>query len=349
MRIKDIAREAGVSTATVSHVINKTKYVSDPTRERVLKAIKKFNYHPNAHAQMLALGRSKIIGLLVSDISNPFFPEIIKSIEAAVIAGGYNLFLLNTNYETARTIEYVQRLIQMKVAGIILMIAEFDEAIINEAKRKKTSIVFHDLGVVGEKMSRVSLDYAVGVDEAVRHLVSLGHRNIAHIAGSHQIHSAGVRRKAFAESMHRQLPKENEPKVYEGDFRFEGGRQAANQILAESSLPTAVIVANDLMALGAMQEFKAAGLRIPQDISIVGFDDISFASLSEPSLTTVCSPRIEIGRRAVEALLLTVDKPHQQGVDISIPTYLIKRNSTAPPRTIGDPRNAQKTDVSGMD
>ncbi|HEV8592935.1 MAG TPA: LacI family DNA-binding transcriptional regulator, partial [Pyrinomonadaceae bacterium] len=124
MRIKDIAREAGVSTATVSHVINKTKYVSDPTREKVQKAIKKFNYHPNAHAQMLALGRSKMIGLLVSDISNPFFPEIIKSIEAAVFTSGYHLILLNTNYEADRAVEYVQRLIQMKVAGIILMIAE---------------------------------------------------------------------------------------------------------------------------------------------------------------------------------------------------------------------------------
>src|SRR5256885_7846788 len=146
MRIKDIAREAGVSTATVSHVINKTKYVSEATLEKVQQAIEKFDYHPNAHAQMLALGRSKLIGLLVSDIANPFYPEIIKSIEAAVFASGYHLILFNTNYETSRAIEYVQRLIQMKVAGIILMIAEFDKALIAEARRKKTSIVFHDLG-----------------------------------------------------------------------------------------------------------------------------------------------------------------------------------------------------------
>src|SRR5215467_7776828 len=176
MRIKDIAREAGVSTATVSHVINNTKYVSDDTREKVQQAIDKFNYHPNAHAQMLALGRSKIIGLLVSDISNPFFPEIIKSVEAAVIASGYNLILLNTNYDADRAIDYVQRLIQMKVAGIILMIAEYDKALIEEGQKKKTSIVYHDLGVVGEKTSNIVLDYAVGIDEAVQHLVSLGHR-----------------------------------------------------------------------------------------------------------------------------------------------------------------------------
>ncbi len=332
MRIKDIAREAGVSTATVSHVINKTKYVSDPTREKVELAIKKFGYHPNAHAQMLALGRSKIIGLLVSDIANPFFPEIIKSVEASVIAAGYNLFLLNTNYETERTLEYVQRLIQMKVAGIILMTAEFDEALVKEAKRKKTSFVFQDLGFVGERSSKINLDYAAGIDEAVRHLVSLGHTNIVHIGGAHEIYSAAVRWEAFSDAMKRHLPNEVEPRMFEGDFRFEGGRLAASQILAEKDRPTAVVVANDLMALGAMQEFKAAGLRVPQDISIIGFDDISFASLSEPALTTVFSPRVEIGRRAVEALLLTVDKPHQQGIEIKIPTSLVQRDSTAPPR-----------------
>jgi LacI family transcriptional regulator len=338
MRIKDIAREAGVSTATVSHVINKTKYVSDPTRERVQQAIKKFNYHPNAHAQSLALGRSKIIGLLVSDISNPFFPEIIKSIEASVIAAGYNLFLLNTNYETDRTVEYVHRLIQMKVAGIILMVAEFDDELLEVAKRKNTSIVFHDLGMVGEKSSKVILDYTVGIDEAVQHLVSLGHSRIAHIAGAHEIHSAGIRRQAFLDAMKRHFPKAAAPKIYEGDFRFEGGRLAASQVLGETTLPTAIVVANDLMALGAMQEFKAAGLRVPQDISIVGFDDISFASLSEPALTTVCSPRVEIGRRAFEALMMTVDKPNRQGIEIVIPTYLIKRDSTAPAGNGGDPR-----------
>ena len=338
MRIKDIAREAGVSTATVSHVINNTKYVSEETREKVRRAIDKFNYHPNAHAQMLALGRSKIIGLLVSDISNPFFPEIIKSVEAAVIASGYNLILLNTNYDASRAVDYVRRLIQMKVAGIILMIAEFDKALIEEGKTKKTSIVYHDLGIIGEKMSNIVLDYGVGIDEAIQHLVSLGHKRIAHIAGAHEIHSAGVRKAAFLSSVKRHLPKASPPKVYEGDFRFEGGRLAATKVLAEKILPTAVVVANDLMALGAMQEFKAAGLHVPQDISIVGFDDISFASLSEPALTTICSPRVEIGRRAVEALMLTVDRPQHEGVEIRIPTYLIKRDSTAPPTALHDPR-----------
>jgi LacI family transcriptional regulator len=331
MRIKDIAKEAGVSTATVSHVINNTKYVSDDTRARVQKAIKKFDYHPNAHAQSLALGKSKIIGLLVSDIANPFFPEIIKSVEAAVFSNGYSLILLNTDYDTKRAIEYVHRLIQMRVAGIILMNSEFDQSFVKEAKLKRTSIVFHDQHIVDEKMSTIILDYEVGIFEAVQHLVSLGHTDIAHIAGSHEIYSAIIRENAFKTAIKKFVRGAGKPRIYEGDFRFEGGRHAARRILAEKKRPTGVVVANDMMALGAMQEFKAAGLSIPGDISIIGFDDISFASLSEPALTTVCSPRVEIGRRAVEALLLTVDRPHQQGVEIKIPTYLIKRSSTAPP------------------
>ena len=332
MRIKDIAKEAGVSTATVSHVINNTKFVSDETRVKVQKAIKKFDYHPNAHAQSLALGKSKMIGLLVSDIANPFFPEIIKSVESAVFSNGYSLILLNTDYDAKRAVEYVHRLIQMRVAGIILMNAEFDQSLVKAAKLKKTSIVFHDQHIVDEKMSTIILDYDVGISEAVQHLVSLGHTDIAHIAGSHEIYSAVIRENAFKAAIKKFVRGAGKPRIYEGDFRFEGGRHAARRILAEKKRPTGVVVANDMMALGAMQEFKAAGLSIPGDISIIGFDDISFASLSEPPLTTVCSPRVEIGRRAVEALLLTVDRPHQLGVEIKIPTYLITRGSTAPPR-----------------
>ena len=132
--------------------------------------------------------------------------------------------------------------------------------------------------------------------------------------------------------MKKHLPEIENPAVFEGDFRFEGGRMAATDILELDKRPTAVVVANDMMALGAMQEFKAAGLQIPRDISIVGFDDIAFASLCEPPLTTVCSPRVEIGRRAIEALTTIIENPNQQGVEINIPTYLITRKSTAPPR-----------------
>jgi len=330
MRIKDVAKEAGVSTATVSHVINETKFVSNETRTRVLEAISKLNYYPNAHAQTLASGRSKMLGLLISDISNPFFPELVKSIESAAFEHGYNVILFNTNYDVKRTTEYVRRLIELKVAGVVLMTAEIEPSLIEELAAKEVRVVFNDIGIVSENMSNIILDYSAGIEEAVRHLVSLGHEKIAHIAGTSKVRSGVIRREAFVNSIKRYLPEQKELLIFEGDFRFESGRLAASEILELSELPTALVVANDLMALGAMQELKANGIRIPQDISIVGFDDIAFASLADPPLTTVCSPRVEIGRRAIEALLTTIKIPHQRGMEIRIPTYLIVRESTAP-------------------
>ncbi|MEZ5426847.1 MAG: LacI family DNA-binding transcriptional regulator [Pyrinomonadaceae bacterium] len=332
MRIKDVAKEAGVSTATVSHVINETKFVTDETRRRVQQAIEKLNFYPNAHARSLASGRTNIIGLLVSDISNPFFPELVKSIETAAFERGYNVMLFNTNYNAERAADYVRRLIELKVAGVALMTAELDPDLIKELQKRNVRAVFNDLGVVGEYMSNIVLDYSSGIEEAVRHLISLGHKRIAHIAGSSRIRSGNIRREAFVEAMRKFLPGADDSLIFEGDFRFESGRMAGAKILELKELPTAVVVANDMMALGAMAEFKAAGLNVPQDISIVGFDDIAFASLCEPPLTTVCSPRVEMGRRAVEALMTTIEKTGKSGAEIRIPTYLIIRKSTSPPR-----------------
>jgi DNA-binding LacI/PurR family transcriptional regulator len=331
MRIKDVAKEAGVSTATVSHVINETKYVADETKKKVQDAIGKLNFYPNAHARSLASGKSNMIGLLVSDISNPFFPELVKSIEAAAFERGYNVILFNTNYDAKRAADYVRRLIELKVAGVALMTAELDPNLIDELAAKEVRVVFNDLGIVGQHMSNIVLDYSAGIEEAVRHLVSLGHEKIAHISGSSRIRSGIIRRDAFINAMKKHFPNKKKNLVFEGDFRFESGQLAANEILNLKELPTAVVIANDMMALGAMQEFKSAGLQIPKDISIVGFDDIAFAALSDPPLTTICSPRVEMGRRAIEALITTIKMPTEFGVEIKIPTYLINRKSTAPP------------------
>lgn len=331
-RIKDVAREAGVSTATVSHVINGTKYVTDETRRKVLEAVERCEYHPNAHARSLASGRSNMLGLLISDISNPFFPEVVKAIESAAFERGYNVILLNTNYDPGRAADYVRRLGELKMAGVALMTSELDSELFHEITRRQVSVVFDSHDLAGERMSNICVNYAAGIEEAVRHLVSLGHRRIAHIAGSMRIPSGVIRRDAFLDFMARYLPGEPTPAVYEGDFRLDGGRRAASEMLAAPEMPTAVVVANDMMALGAMREFRKAGLSIPGDISVVGFDDIAFAALSEPPLTTVCSPRVEIGRRVVEALVTMIEHPEQEGVEVSLPTHLITRDSTAPPR-----------------
>jgi DNA-binding LacI/PurR family transcriptional regulator len=330
--IKDVAREAGVSTATVSHVINNTRFVSQEVRARVLEAVESCGYYPNAHARSLASGRSHILGLVVSDISNPFFPELVKSIEAAAFERGYDVVLSNTNYDPERTSHYVRRFIERKLAGVVVMTSELDVELIGELARREVSVVFLDLGEPGVHMSNLRVNYEVGIAEAISHLVSLGHTEISYINGPEHLRSAARRREAFLLSMKRHMP-DARAEVLRGDFKLEGGRRAACEMLAWRQRPTAVVAANDMMALGAMVEFRAAGLQIPRDVSIVGFDDIAFASLCEPPLTTVCLPRMELGRRAVEALMTAIERPDQRGVEINIPTYLIARGSTARART----------------
>jgi DNA-binding LacI/PurR family transcriptional regulator len=329
--IKDVAREAGVSTATVSHVINNTRFVSEEVRGRVLAAVEKCGYYPNADARSLASGRSHVIGLVVSDISNPFFPELVKSIESAAFERGYDVMLSNTNYDPERTSHYIRRFIERKLAGVVVMTSELDAELIGELAKREVSVVFLDLGEPGVHMSNLRVNYEAGIEEAISHLVSLGHTEISFIGGPAHLRSAARRREAFVASMRRHLP-EARAEVFRGDFKLEGGRRAACEMLDLTERPTAVVAANDMMALGAMVEFRAAGLQIPRDVSIVGFDDIAFATLCEPPLTTICLPRMELGRRAVEALMTAIERPDQQGVEINIPTYLITRGSTAAAR-----------------
>ncbi|MCM3873177.1 MAG: LacI family transcriptional regulator [Pyrinomonadaceae bacterium] len=330
-RIDDVARAAGVSTATVSNVINETKRVAATTRASVLDAIERCNYYPNAQARSLASGRTRIIGLLSSDFASPLFPELVKSFEMNAFERGYNTVLLNTNYDPHRAADHVRRLIGLKVAGVALMTAKLDPGLIHELIGRNISVVSQNLDKVSEHMSNVVIDYAVGVDEAVAHLASLGHRHIVHVAASDKPDGTNVRRDAFLESVARHVPNARTA-VYEGDFRFESGQRAAIEILAAAELPTAVLAANDMMAFGLMKEMRKAGLSIPRDISLIGFDDTAFAELSEPALTTVCLSRAELGRRTVEALMKNIAQPGAQGKEVRIPTYLVKRGSTAPPR-----------------
>ena len=328
--IKDIANEAGVSTATVSHVINKTRFVSDEVRTRVLKAIALHDYYPNAHARSLASGNSRILGLVISDIANPFFPELVKSIEAAAYEQGYDVMLSNTNYDTERTSHYVRRFIERKVAGVAVMTSEMDKSLIEDLARREVPAVFLDSGEVGLHMSNLRVGYDEGIRQAISHLVELGHRKITFISGLPHLRSAKRRLEAFRQTMQTLLPDAPE-QIFQGDFKIEGGRRAALEIL-NAGRPTAVVAANDLMAFGAISEFHRAGLNVPRDVSVVGFDDIAFAAIVEPALTTVHLPLGELGRLAVEALLTTLAHPAQHGIELPIATRLIVRNSTAAAR-----------------
>jgi LacI family transcriptional regulator len=190
-------------------------------------------------------------------------------------------------------------------------------------------------------MSNLRVDYAEGIKQAVLHLVELGHRDIAFVSGPEHLRSARRRLEAFRQTLREVLPAEKE-RIFRGDFKVEGGKAAAAEILAEKRLPTAVIAANDLMAFGAISEFRAAGVNVPRDVSIVGFDDITFASLTEPALTTVNLPRRELGQKAVEALLATGANSAQPGVEFAISTQLIVRQTTAGARNKAKARSVNE-------
>lgn len=333
MRIKDVAKIAGVSTATVSHVLNGTRYVRDETRERVLDAIRELNYTPNAAARSLASGRSNTLGLIISDIANPFFPELVKVIQEHALERGYDVLLANTNYDPRRTVSCVEYMIERNVRGVAIMTSEMEFSLVDRLAARNVAVVFLDLGPVGIHMSNLNVDYEHGVRAGVEHLLSLGHRRIAYVSGPLRLRSAARRHDAFAEIMDRSRASlQTKPVYLEGDFTAAGGQEAARRILAMRTRPTAVFAANDLMAIGVLREFTSAGVRVPDDVSVIGFDDISFAELCDPSLTTIAYPRAEIGRAAVDALLDTIADESSMGRELKVSTRLVVRESTGPAR-----------------
>jgi LacI family transcriptional regulator, galactose operon repressor len=341
VRVGDIAREAGVSTATVSRVINNYNYVSPASRERVLEVIRRHNYYPSAHARGLASGRTNLIGLVISDIANPFFPELVKGIETAAYEKGYEVILADTNYDPRRMSNYVRRFIERGVQGVALMTSEFDQPLLDELARREVSVVFLDIGRPGPHSSNLAVDYSTGIEQAIAHLVQLGHRQIAYVGGPPHLRSSKRRFTAFVRSFRRHIG--HEPSgLYEGDFRIEGGRRAGEALLASPERHTAVMVANDMMALGVAQACRAAARVIPRDLSIVGFDDIALAALAQPPLSTVTIPREVLGRKAIDALLATISDPERRGVEVDIPTSLVVRESTGPAPVIAPVRRATR-------
>jgi LacI family transcriptional regulator len=329
--LSDIAREAGVSTATVSRVINSRGHVAPATRDAVLSVIRRHGYYPNADARGLVSGRSNLVGLVISDISNPFFPELAIEMESAAFEHGLEVILANTKYDPQRVTSYVRRFIERGVRGVAIMTSEFDRAMAAELARRGIAVVCFDPGQPAPHMSYLVADYDVGIDEAIVHLVQLGHRRIAFIGGPHQMRSSQQRLHAFVRSVERHVG-DGPARVFEGDYRFESGRRAAQELLTAPGRQSAVVVANDMMALGVLHQCRTAGVSIPGDLSVIGFDDIASAALSYPPLTTVSLSRHVLGRMAVEALLTMLAHPERAGVALPVPTALVVRESTGPAR-----------------
>jgi DNA-binding LacI/PurR family transcriptional regulator len=326
--IREVAEAAGVSTATVSNVLNKTGKVGEETQSRVLSAVEKLGYIPNAHARHLASHERRTLGIIVSDIENPFFPEVIKSFETRARQLGYDAILSDTNYDLRRTREAAERMMEHEVRGVAVMTSEINLRLIDELAARKIAVTFLDLAPVGQYMSSVRIDYFSGVQQIVAHLYELGHRHIAFVAGKPELKSNLVRLQAYEECM-RALGLEPGP-VLPGDLRFEGGLAAGRSVAALFPRPTAVIAINDLTAVGLIKGLLQGGCRVPEDVSITGFDKTRLAEYSNPSITTVDIHREILGRMAADALHELSGSPDAHGKEYEIGVQLVVGDSSGP-------------------
>lgn len=329
MNIKEVAAKAKVSTATISRTINSSGLVSPRTAARVWKAIQELGYYPNTQARALVSGRSHIFGLIISDIANPFFPELVKSFEDAAIQHGYEVMIANTDYKSERMTLCVRRMIERKVEGVAIMTSEIDPALVEELSRRELPIVFLDIGKLKPLISDISVDYTNGIREAVEHLVSLGHQRIGFISGPLGLKSARTRKTAFLTCMRQCGIRENQQVLVHGNHKVDGGQAAMREILAMANRPTAVLTSNDLTAIGALHAIFNAGLSVPEDISVIGFDDIELTQFTQPPLTTVRLSREELGRKAFDALYQSAEGLSNTGLRMRVSTSLVLRQSTA--------------------
>jgi DNA-binding LacI/PurR family transcriptional regulator len=327
MNIKEVAKRAKVSTATVSRTINDSEKVKPATAAKVRKAIEELKFFPNTHARTLVSGRSRILGLIISDITNPFFPDLVKSFEDQAVQRGKEVIIGNTDYNPQRMAGCIRRMLERKVDGVAIMTSEGDPALIVELTRRNIPTVFLDTGKPGPFCANIRVDYAQGIREAVQHLLSLNHRRIAFITGPMNLASARIRRKAFVSGM-KSRGFFDGTLIEKGDHRIEGGAIAMRNLLKLPQPPTAVIASNDLTAIGALGAIHEVGLSVPEDLSLIGFDDISFAHLTQPPLTTVILSRTQLAMMAFAALDALIHKRNNSPADLTIPTHLVRRSST---------------------
>lgn len=332
--IRDVAQRAGVSIATVSRAVNGIRTVAPELAERVWAAIREVGYVPNTQARALVSGRSRMLGLVVSEITNPFFPELVQEFENIAVEQGYEVFIGSTNYDAARTEALIRRMLQRSVDGVAIMTFGIEEELIQKLVERAFPLVFVDAGPNLPNIRLLRVDYGEGIREAVQHLAALGHRQIAFISGPLQMRSAVARRDAFINSMSEvglSVPTEH---LVEGTHSMEGGIKATEQLLQLAELPTAIVCSNDMTAIGVLHGLHRTTHSVPNDVSVVGFDDIHLAQFMLPPLTTVQMSCRSLAAAAVQALRagIEADNVHALQREWHISTKLVVRQSTSFPR-----------------
>lgn len=339
--IRTIASMANVSIATVSRTINRVSTVDPKIAKRVWEVIGKLDYFPNTQARALVSGRSRIFGLIVSEITNPFFPELIQGFEDIAVEHGYEILVSSTNYDPKRMSHCIRRMLERKVEGVAVMTFGIEEPLLDQLANRKVPLVFIDVGPDRAGISLLKVDYEHGLRQGVQHLAALGHRDVAFVTGPPVLRSSQSRLAAFSKAIKECGIAADPALIVEGDHTLEGGIAAMEKLLAMEPVPTAVMCSNDMTAIGVLHKLYRAGMRVPDDISVVGFDNIHIAEVTIPPLTTIQMSRFEIARAAVDALRAHAEKdglslPHRE---YKIRTDLVVRESTGFPRgTIKQPR-----------
>jgi LacI family transcriptional regulator len=332
--IRDVAKRAGVSIATVSRAVNHIPTVDPELAKRVWMAIDEVGYLPNTQARALVSGRSRMLGLIVSEITNPFFPELVQEFENLAVAQGYEVLIGSTNYEPERTELLIRRMLQRNVDGVAVMTFGIEEDLVKKLVEREFPLVFVDAGPDLPNIRVLKVDYGEGIRQGVQHLAALGHRRIAFITGPLRLRSAVARRDGFLRSMAElglTVPAEH---LVEGSHTMEGGMEAMEHLIALSELPTAVMCSNDMTAIGVLHALYRTTHNVPDDISVVGFDDIHLAQFMLPPLTTVEMSCKHLAAAAVEALRAGIERDHPKAAKTEwhIPTRLVVRQSSAFPR-----------------
>jgi DNA-binding LacI/PurR family transcriptional regulator len=334
MDIREIARRAKVSTATVSRAINRVPTVDPQLAKRVWRVVDELGYYPNTQARALVLGRTRIFGLIVSEITNPFFPEIVQTFEDLAVENNYEILLTSTVHDPKRMESSVRRMIERRVDGVAILTFGMEESLIEHLRDRKVPLIFVDVGPDVPGIANIRINYLSGIRQAVQHLAALRHTRIAFIAGPEHLKSACARREAFKTSM---VEIGLSPDlIVIGDHRMEGGMNALLELNKMSARPTAVMCSNDMTAIGVLREAYEQNIKIPDDLSVVGFDDIHLAEFTIPPLTTVQMSQHDLAKIAFNALLNEVENSasSRERHTYELVTSLVLRKSTALARAV---------------
>jgi LacI family transcriptional regulator len=320
-----VAEKAGVSIATVSRVINNSSKVHPRTRDKVMKVIEELDYHPNLSAQGLALNITEIIALIFPDISGPFYSEVIRGVEKEASQNDYNLLIYGTHGKESNP-RFLRRL-PGRVDGLILMTRSVDDQYIFELSRRRIPFVLLDREIDSVEADCILANNIEAADQATEHLIQHNCRRIAFISGPVGSPDSNARFNGYQQALEKHGLPISASLVESGDFRQPSGYKAMNRLLDQKNPPDAVFAANDEMAIGAIEAIRSRGLTTPEDVAVVGFDDIQLASYVQPSLTTVCQPMQQFGALAVRQLLRRIDDPSASPETIILSTQLIIRQS----------------------